>query len=32
VKERRTEEEAESLLDEALLQLRIRRGKLSATN
>ena len=32
VKERRTEEEADSLLEEALLQLRIRRGKLSATN
>ena len=32
VKERRTEEEAESLLEEALQQLRVRRGKLSATN
>jgi len=32
VKERRTEEEAESLLEEALVQLRIRRGKLTPTN
>jgi hypothetical protein len=32
VKERRTEEEAEALLEEALQQLRIRRGKLTATN
>lgn len=32
VKERRTEEEAESLLEEALMQLRVRRGKLSPTN
>jgi hypothetical protein len=32
VKERRTEEEAESLLEEALTQLRVRRGKLAPTN
>jgi len=32
VKERRSEEEAEALLEEALQQLRIRRGKLTATN
>ncbi|RNE66508.1 RNA polymerase-binding protein RbpA [Cryobacterium tepidiphilum] len=32
VKERRTDEEAEALLEEALQQLRIRRGKLTATN
>ena len=30
VKERRTEEEAEQLLEEALTQLRIRRGKVQA--
>jgi hypothetical protein len=30
VKERRSEEEAEQLLDDALLQLRIRRGKVQA--
>ncbi|MDH6236922.1 hypothetical protein H4V99_001667 [Cryobacterium sp. CG_9.6] len=32
VKERRSEEEAESLLEEALNQLRVRRGKLTPTN
>lgn len=32
VKERRTEEEAEQLLEEALEQLRVRRGKVSSTN
>jgi len=32
VKERRTEEEAEQLLEDALNQLRARRGKLTATN
>lgn len=32
VKERRTEEEAEQLLEEALEQLRVRRGKVSNTN
>jgi len=32
VKERRSEDEAESLLEEALNQLRVRRGKLSPTN
>ena len=32
VKERRTEEEAEQLLEDALNQLRARRGKLSATS
>ncbi|MGN6197517.1 RNA polymerase-binding protein RbpA [Humibacter sp.] len=32
VKERRTEEEAEQLLDEALKQLRERRGRLTPTN
>ncbi|MCX7521629.1 RNA polymerase-binding protein RbpA [Microbacterium sp. STN6] len=32
VKERRTEEEAQQLLDDALTQLRIRRGKLTPTN
>jgi hypothetical protein len=32
VKERRTEEEAEQLLEDALRQLRERRGKLSPTN
>ncbi len=32
VKERRSEEEAESLLEEALLQLRIRRGKLAPSS
>jgi hypothetical protein len=32
VKERRTEEEAEQLLEEALEQLRVRRGKVSNAN
>jgi hypothetical protein len=32
VKERRTEDEAEQLLDDALRQLRERRGKLTPTN
>ena len=32
VKERRSEEEAESLLEDALLQLRIRRGKLAPSS
>ncbi|HEY9423883.1 MAG TPA: RNA polymerase-binding protein RbpA [Microterricola sp.] len=32
VKERRTEEEAEQLLEEALEQLRVRRGKVSSAN
>ncbi|MET0853330.1 MAG: RNA polymerase-binding protein RbpA [Microterricola sp.] len=32
VKERRTEEEAEQLLEEALEQLRVRRGKVSNSN
>lgn len=32
VKERRTDEEAEQLLEEALLQLRIRRGKVKPTS
>jgi hypothetical protein len=32
VKERRTEDEAEQLLEDALNQLRARRGKLTATN
>jgi hypothetical protein len=32
VKERRTEDEAEQLLEDALRQLRERRGKLTATN
>ncbi|RZU65080.1 RNA polymerase binding protein RbpA [Microterricola gilva] len=32
VKERRTEEEAEQLLEEALEQLRVRRGKVSSSN